>query len=107
MKEIYRLIEEREKIRKKEKELTAAIIEERRRAAEKKPIKTKGVSYDDYDRLRKENADIRGLIAFLKKADRDTYEGVAKMLGVSPSRAKDIVERGKRFLRWVDRQEDS
>lgn len=105
MKALDKLIADREEIRAKEKELTAAIKEERKREAEARPVKTKGVSYDDYMKLKSENANIRALASLLKKAEGSTYAEVGKMIGVSSSRARELVERSKRKLLFDDYQD--
>lgn len=96
------LIEQRQTIRRQEKELTEQIKQERERIAKEKKennqITHTGVSLERYRKLEKEKKRIAGLFGLLAKAEDKTYSEIGKMLNVTPSRARQLVEVEKRKL---------
>ena len=101
------LIERREAVRAREIKLTRAIKAERKSVAKaKKPPPPPANKQKEMNKeLRTENARLRGLIAFLKRADDSTYKQVAEMLGVSSTRAKVVIEQAQRRLSWDAQKE--
>ena len=98
------LIERREALREMEKSATQDIKAERRAISlAKKPPPTPVNKHIEMNKeLRDENARLRGLIAFLKRADGSTYKEAGEMLGVSGERAKELIMREQMRLRWAN-----
>jgi len=101
-KSLDEMIVEREEMRAKEKQLTAEIIAERRRLLDesKKMVEKSNIGSESYHALRSENARLRELLALLKRADGSTYKAVGEMLGVSAGRAKQLIDKHLRILRY-------
>jgi len=57
----------------------------------------------NYKELRSENARLRGLFALLSRADGRTYTEVGVMLGVTPGRARQVIEKSIRSLKTIDK----
>jgi ribosomal protein L32E len=96
--DLEELISERDRIRKKEKDLTDSIKSERQRlAAEREKSKRSSamanVTATEWRKLKSENAKLRGLVAVLLKDSGVTYKMVGDKLNCGPSRAKEIVVR--------------
>ena len=96
------LNKQRDILRSQEREITQKIKDERSRIAEEKRIaksstKDPTISSETYHKLKNDNSRLRGLLAMLSKTE-NTYNDVAEMLGVSVGRAREIVEKEKRFL---------
>ena len=101
------LIKNRKELRASEKKFTQAIKAQRKAItqAKKPPPPPANKQMEMNKELRAENARLRGLIAFLKRADDSTYKQVAEMLGVSSTRAKVVVEQAQRRLSWDAQKE--
>ena len=101
------LTEERETLRELVRKTTLAMKEERKAItlAKKPPPPPANNQMEMNKALRKENARLRGMIAFLKKADDSTYKQVAEMLGVSTTRATQVIIQEQRKLCWEAQKE--
>jgi len=101
-KSLDEMIVEREEMRAEEKQLTAEIKAERQRLLDesKKMVEKSNISSESYQSLRSENARLRELLALLKRADGSTYKAVGEMLGVSAGRAKQLIDKHMRILRY-------
>ena len=93
------LIEERERIRAIEKQLTIDIKIARESLKKESPkVVCGGVSHETFLKVQYENKRLRRLIAILKRVDNNTYAKIGEFLGVSASRARELVEGERRYL---------
>ena len=103
------LINEREKLRDREKILTKAIKEERAKKAESK-LKGRPVAREEHNKILEENRHLKGLIVMMARCDGKTYKEAGAIIGCGPDRAKSILDRTAMKLRFVwgelNREED-
>ncbi len=97
-------LDEREKVRSRERQLTQKIKAERLRLTRIKHQVAKeeaasGAESDSYKALVVEYGRLRRLCAALLKDEGITYKALGEKLGCSGSRAREIVERAYRELR--------
>lgn len=99
--ELERLIEQRQELREKEKKLTQKIKKIRSELAKAKVSPPEGGG-SMFQALATENRKLRGMLVLYEKAQNDTYKHIAERLDVTPTRARQIVERQLRELRRVN-----
>lgn len=104
MTEIERLESEREQIRAQEKALTKQLKEARARDRVEKLPKPSGPC-SECKALKKDNSEFKAMIGIVERAAGATYKNIGVMLGVSPTRARDIVERRKRLFFGINSRE--
>ena len=91
------LIQEREAVRAKEKQLTQDIKAQRRKEVEERNNAPK-TETSTYTRIKSENQKLRGLIVLHGRSQGDTFKMIGEMLGCSGTRARQIMERQYRDL---------
>ncbi|MFT6496234.1 MAG: DNA-directed RNA polymerase specialized sigma24 family protein [Cycloclasticus pugetii] len=111
MSDLSVLIEERERVRNKERSLTEEIKASRKKEADLKKSnrsdkKEANVTYESYQKLQNQNKRLRGIILTLHKLDGKTYAQAGEVLGVSATRARQIIAQEIRVL-MKSRNEDT
>lgn len=104
MDKLDELIEERDEIRRKEREIARLIkLERSRAAAERKRSAKTGrkadITMDELKELKHQNTRLRQINAALLKESGLTYKQLAERLECSPSRAREIVEKQIAIMR--------
>ena len=57
------------------------------------------IEMESYKELRAENSKLKGMISTIGRANGDTYKKIGEMIGVSPERARQIIEAQLRRFR--------
>lgn len=101
------LVSEREKIRSQERELTQKIkIERSKLPAQKKVCDCSAISKKEHIALRKQNSDLKALLSVLLRDSGLTFKKIGEMLGVSDTRANQIVHKQLRIFRRLNYELD-
>lgn len=102
------LLKKRDDAKDNVKLLTKEIMSERSRISEERKKAEAGMraSSKSYNKLQKENSRLRSLIAFIKKSGGATNKEVGEMLGVSATRAGQLIAKQERIFNFYLLSED-